>query len=110
MTFDVELLGDCDAIIAELCERLGKPWIQILRDFEVPSVDSTVLSRAQTPPLLNGSSPVADTTTDGRAVDHAYMDVLLENNKVVKQQLIYEPMQSSIVLHFSILALFRLAY
>ena len=28
MTFDVELLGDCDVIIAELCRRLGSDWLE----------------------------------------------------------------------------------
>lgn len=29
MTFDVELLGDCDVIISELCQRLGGDWTEI---------------------------------------------------------------------------------
>ena len=29
MTFDVELLGDCDIIIQELCHRLGEGWSEI---------------------------------------------------------------------------------
>ena len=28
MTFDVELLGDCDVIISELCRRLGSDWLE----------------------------------------------------------------------------------
>lgn len=28
LTFDVELLGDCDVIIAELCRRLGPDWLK----------------------------------------------------------------------------------
>jgi len=28
MTFDVELLGDCDVIISELCKRLGPDWLE----------------------------------------------------------------------------------
>ena len=27
LTFDVELLGDCDVIIGELCRRLGSDWL-----------------------------------------------------------------------------------
>lgn len=32
MTFDVELLGDCDVIIQELCHRLGVGWSEICVD------------------------------------------------------------------------------
>ena len=28
LTFDVELLGDCDVVIAELCRRLGSDWLE----------------------------------------------------------------------------------
>ena len=28
LIFDVELLGDCDVIIAELCRRLGSDWLE----------------------------------------------------------------------------------
>ena len=30
MRFDVELLGDCDVIISELCQRLGGDWNTLL--------------------------------------------------------------------------------
>ena len=30
LTFDVELLGDCDVIIGELCKRLGCDWLQAI--------------------------------------------------------------------------------
>lgn len=39
MTFDVELLGDCDVIISELCQRLGGTWNGLLDDFEIPRVN-----------------------------------------------------------------------
>lgn len=39
MTFDVELLGDCDVIISELCQRLGGSWISLLDDFKMPYVE-----------------------------------------------------------------------
>lgn len=35
MTFDVELLGDCDVIISELCQRLGGAW-KSLDGFKMP--------------------------------------------------------------------------
>ena len=31
LTFDVELLGDCDVIVQELCLRLGDGWTSICR-------------------------------------------------------------------------------
>lgn len=39
MTFDVELLGDCDVILAELCKRLGDGWTDILQGAEPCPVD-----------------------------------------------------------------------
>ena len=39
MTFDVELLGDCDVIISELCQRLSGSWDILLEDFKMPYVD-----------------------------------------------------------------------
>lgn len=42
-TFDVELLGDCDVIISELCQRLGGSW-NSLNDFKVPYVERGVSS------------------------------------------------------------------
>ena len=50
MTFDVELLGDCDAIVAELCQQLGEDWTSLLQGFEAPCVDRQVLSYMKTPP------------------------------------------------------------
>ena len=38
MAFDVELLGDCDVIISELCQRLGGSW-NSLNDFKMPYVE-----------------------------------------------------------------------
>ena len=38
MTFDVELLGDCDAIITEMCQRLGGTWNNLLEGVEIPDV------------------------------------------------------------------------
>ena len=44
MTFDVELLGDCDVIITELCQRLGGAWNSLLEGYEIPSGDRRPLS------------------------------------------------------------------
>ena len=45
MTFDVELLGDCDVIITELCQRLGGAWNNLLEGVEIPDVETRPLSR-----------------------------------------------------------------
>ena len=45
MTFDVELLGDCDVIITELCQRLGGAWNNLLEGVEIPDVERMPLSR-----------------------------------------------------------------
>ncbi|KAK3738052.1 hypothetical protein QZH41_012930 [Actinostola sp. cb2023] len=42
MTFDVELLGDCDVIVAELCRRLGGSWTDILEGSKVFPVDRSL--------------------------------------------------------------------
>jgi len=34
--FDIELLGNCDAIICELCRRLGDEWEDTVGDYEMP--------------------------------------------------------------------------
>ena len=38
LTFDVELLGDCDVIVSELCQRLGGTWSGLSDDLEIPCV------------------------------------------------------------------------
>lgn len=44
MTFDVELLGDCDVIISELCQRLGGAWNSLRDNLEIPCVERCVTS------------------------------------------------------------------
>ncbi|XP_046844853.1 NAD-dependent protein deacetylase sirtuin-1-like [Xenia sp. Carnegie-2017] len=43
MNFDIELLGNCDAIIAHLCKELGGDWCDVLEGFEVPTLSQDVL-------------------------------------------------------------------
>jgi hypothetical protein len=51
MNFDVELLGDCDTIIAHLCKELGGPWSDVLEGFQIPNVSKEFLTPfIQTPP------------------------------------------------------------
>ena len=47
MSFDVELLGDCDVIISELCQRLGGSWSSLLDDFKMPYVERGLSSPAE---------------------------------------------------------------
>jgi len=45
MRFDVELLGDCDVIVSELCQRLGGDWLNLLNGCpEIPCVERRPLS------------------------------------------------------------------
>ena len=44
MTFDVELLGDCDVVISELCQRLGGSWNSLLDDCNMPNVERCLSS------------------------------------------------------------------
>ncbi len=44
MDFDVELLGDCDTIIAHLCMELGELWSEVLQGFEIPNVSKEFLT------------------------------------------------------------------
>ncbi|XP_077999136.1 NAD-dependent protein deacetylase sirtuin-1-like [Glandiceps talaboti] len=55
MSFDVELLGDCDGIINELCHRLGNGWNHLCTSQE-PLTETTEIPRElyenmSTPPL-----------------------------------------------------------
>ena len=66
VTFDVELLGDCDVIISELCQRLGGAWNSLLDDFEIPRVGKGLSS---TPAKVNTTveeGPGVESETSGR--------------------------------------------
>ncbi|KAH9498905.1 NAD-dependent protein deacetylase sirtuin-1 [Bulinus truncatus] len=52
--FDVELLGNCDGIIGELCRRLGPGWEQLAT--LGPPLDEVTLSSLPTPPLSPASA------------------------------------------------------
>ena len=41
--FDVELLGNCDAVIAELCHRLGEDWSEVVQDYVMPPIDKDAI-------------------------------------------------------------------
>ena len=69
MTFDVELLGDCDVIINELCLRLGDDWSAICT--------STTPAREirhdeiSTPPPDSASTPHAPNSDSSKVVGAA---------------------------------------
>ena len=74
MTFDVELLGDCDVIINELCLRLGDDWSAIctsttpareIRHDEI-STNTPPPDSASTPlePISDSSNIVGASTVD----------------------------------------------
>lgn len=44
MDFDIELLGDCDEIIQELCIKLGDDWASVCKDKTQPSKELDVES------------------------------------------------------------------
>ena len=43
--FDVELLGNCDAVIHELCRKLGDEWADIPEDYEMPLLGKETVER-----------------------------------------------------------------
>lgn len=42
-SFDVELYGNCDDVIAELCTQLGSDWIKVLEGYKPNSLDKEKL-------------------------------------------------------------------
>ncbi|XP_023233453.1 NAD-dependent protein deacetylase sirtuin-1-like [Centruroides sculpturatus] len=72
LTFDVELLGDCDVIIKELCSRLGEEWLQVIgtqhalqQIAELPSAVNKNCTNVLSESEVNNNNNVAaaDTTT-----------------------------------------------
>ena len=47
LNFDVELLGNCDNIVAELCRRLGESWDHIVS--QEPLLEQVLISNLPTP-------------------------------------------------------------
>ncbi|XP_076328383.1 NAD-dependent protein deacetylase sirtuin-1-like isoform X2 [Tachypleus tridentatus] len=59
LSFDVELLGDCDVIVQELCRRLGSSWSEIVEQ-DTPMQELTDLPEyhpKQHPPTCNIPPP-----------------------------------------------------
>lgn len=62
MTFDVELMGDCDIIIQELCHRLGDEWNEICvnpRLNELKEHEFQALCDRKLNAVRNGLAPLA---------------------------------------------------
>ncbi len=61
MNFDVELLGDCDCIISELCKRLGQGWSRLSSNS--PTLHEIRRTDLATPLSLSTSASHGDTLT-----------------------------------------------
>ncbi|KAG7165969.1 NAD-dependent protein deacetylase sirtuin-1-like [Homarus americanus] len=61
LTFDVELLGDCDVIINELCHRLGNGWKKLCADESMTEIKE-LPPRPLEPPSINISSADGEDT------------------------------------------------
>ncbi|XP_046360515.2 NAD-dependent protein deacetylase sirtuin-1-like isoform X1 [Haliotis rufescens] len=62
MNFDVELLGDCDCIISELCKRLGPGWSNLAD--KTPPLIQIRRTELATPPSLSAVMSGVDLTQD----------------------------------------------
>ena len=60
MTFDVELLGDCDTIVSELCARLGDGWTEVGGAAYRPATEMQ-RHEAVTPPWVSDARSGAST-------------------------------------------------
>ncbi|XP_067671872.1 NAD-dependent protein deacetylase sirtuin-1-like [Haliotis asinina] len=60
MNFDVELLGDCDCIISELCKRLGSGWSHLAD--KTPPLVQIRRTELATPPSLSAVMSGVDLT------------------------------------------------
>lgn len=75
MTFDVELMGDCDIIIQELCHRLGDGWNEIcvnpplkeLKEHEFQALCNRKANGARVMPSANGEP----SNVDSQAIENA---------------------------------------
>ena len=63
--FDVELLGNCDTVIHELCRRLGDDWANITEDHDMPHLDKEVIEKM----FDSASEADSDLSVDGVEAD-----------------------------------------
>ena len=64
LNFDVELLGDCDVIVNEICHRLGCSWKSICASSE-PAVQTTVDALLTPPASRPGSASLLQSLQGG---------------------------------------------
>ena len=72
LNFDVELLGDCDTIVGELCRHLGEGWDILSKDIELLTEVSKdqLLTPPATPTDDNTSSKIAsENLADNEVMD-----------------------------------------
>ena len=68
MTFDVELLGNCDVIVNELCRRLGDGWNSICTG-DVTEVSNEITRDEMVTPVPSGGEslpPQSSSSTEQR--------------------------------------------
>jgi len=72
MTFDVELLGDCDVIINQLCHMLEGDWS--------PGIHKPILEQTQVipPPTLNKEDPSENSTNEAKDASENKVDTAEE--------------------------------
>jgi len=75
-SFDVELLGDCDIIIQELCHRLGEGWNNICVNEKLNEIKNTELNELYNELKANASS----SEFDGKRRN--FVDLIPENSFV----------------------------
>ena len=69
LNFDVELLGDCDTIVSELCHQLGEGWHSLTKDADplTEVTEDLLLTPPVTPPVdsvTKGSSSELNTCNE----------------------------------------------
>ena len=69
LNFDVELLGDCDTIVSELCHQLGEGWHSLTKDADplTEVTEGLLLTPPVTPPVdsvTKGSSSELNTCNE----------------------------------------------
>ena len=92
LNFDVELLGDCDTIVNELCHRLGDGWnaicTSVLSSIEIPR-DEMV-----TPVHSGGGSPQRETVSNDNSTKNPQPSVVSPSQSVDQYSLKQETMKT----------------
>ena len=75
--FDVELLGNCDAVICELCQRLGDDWTNVVNGYDMPALDKEAMYK-----LFDSMS---DTNND-ESMEDSSTSVSMETDQVENEE------------------------